>query len=61
VDILQIFTKEKADAIAEKIAQGLEERKITGTTNIISYAMRESWLAGFEEGRKYPFKSSESS
>jgi hypothetical protein len=61
VDILQIFTKEKADAIAEKIAQGLEEHKITGTTNIIAYALRESWLAGFEEGRKYPIKGSENS
>ena len=45
MDILQIFTKPKAEAIAKKIAQGLEEHKITGTTNIIAYALREScWL-----------------
>jgi hypothetical protein len=54
MDIEKLLTKEKADAICAKIANGLEENKIVGSANIIAYAMRESWLAGFEEGRKYP-------
>jgi len=29
-----------------------------GSANVIAYAMKESWFAGFEEGRKYPFKES---
>lgn len=49
----KILTKEKADALCENIAKGLENNKITGSTNIIGYAMREAWFAGFEEGRKY--------
>jgi hypothetical protein len=32
----------------------LEENKIVGSANVIAYAMKESWSAGFEEGRKYP-------
>jgi hypothetical protein len=53
-----LLTKEKADAICEKIARGLEENKIVGSANVIVYAMKESWFAGFEEGRKYPLKES---
>ena len=54
--IEKLLTKEKADAICEKIAKGLEENKIVGSANPIAYAIKESWFAGFEEGRKYPFK-----
>lgn len=50
----KLFTKEKADAVSAKIAKGLEENKIIGSANMIAYAIRESWLAGFEEGRMYP-------
>jgi len=48
------LTREKADAICEKIAKELEENKISGSANVIGYAMKVSWLAGFEEGRNYP-------
>jgi len=58
MDMEKLLTKEKADAICEKIAKGLEENKILGSANVIAYAMRESWFAGFEEGRKYPLKDS---
>lgn len=56
MDIEKLLTKEKLTAISEKITKGLEENKIVGSANIIAYAIRESWLAGFEEGRKYPLK-----
>ena len=58
MDIEKLLTKEKADSICAKIANGLEENKIVGSANVIAYAMKESWLAGFEEGRKYPLKGS---
>ena len=44
--------------ISERIAKGFEENKIVGSANIIAYAVKESWFAGFEEGRKYPLKES---
>jgi hypothetical protein len=53
MDMERLLKKEKADAICEKIARGLEENKIVGSANMLVYAIRESWLAGFEEGRKY--------
>jgi hypothetical protein len=52
MDMETILTKEKADAIWEKISKGLEDNKIVGSAQMIRYAMREAWLAGFEEGRK---------
>jgi hypothetical protein len=58
MDTETIFTKEKSDAVSEKIVRVWEENKIVGSANIITYAIRESWLAGFEEGRKYPLKES---
>ncbi len=58
MDMEKLLTKEKADAFCEKIAQGLEENKIVGSANIIAYAMKQSWFAGFEEGRKYPLTES---
>jgi hypothetical protein len=58
MDKEKLLTKEKADAICEKIAKGLDENKIVGSTNIIAYAMKQAWFAGFEEGRKYPLKDS---
>jgi len=51
VDWKALLTKEKADALAEKIAKGLEEEHIMGSNNIIAYAMKEAWIAGFEAGR----------
>jgi hypothetical protein len=56
MDMEKLLTKEKADAVSEKIAKGLEENKIVGSANMIAYAIRESWLAGFEEGRRHPLK-----
>jgi hypothetical protein len=59
MDMEELLTKEKADSIFAKIVKGLEEEKIVGSVNVITYAMKESWLAGFEEGRKYPVKELE--
>jgi hypothetical protein len=57
LDMESLPTKERADAICEKIAKGLEENKISGSANMILYAMKVSWLADdFEEGRKYALK-----
>jgi len=36
----------------------LEENKIVGSSNVIAYAMKQAWFAGFEEGRKYPLMGS---
>jgi hypothetical protein len=58
MDMEKLLTREKADAICEKIATGLEENKIVGSANVIAYAMKEWWFAGFEEGRKYPLQES---
>ena len=58
MDMEKLLTKEKLTVISEKIAKGLEENKIVGSANMIAHAIRESWLAGFEEGRKYPLKES---
>ncbi len=58
MDMEKLLTKEKADFIFAKIAKGLEENKIIGSANMIAYAMKQAWFAGFEEGRKYPLKGS---
>ena len=58
MEMEKLLTKEKLTVISEKIAKGFEENKIVGSANIIAYAIKESWLAGFEEGRKYPLKES---
>ncbi len=51
MDMKKLLTREKADAMCEKISKGLEENKIVGSANVIAYAMKEAWFAGFEEGR----------
>jgi hypothetical protein len=56
MDMEKLLTKEKADSIFAKIAKGLEENKVVGSANMIAYAMKQAWFAGFEEGRKYPVK-----
>ena len=56
MDMEKLLTKEKAESICAKIAKGLEENKIVGSGQMIRFAMEEAWLAGFEEGRKYPLK-----
>ena len=58
MDMEKLLTKEKADFICAKIAKGLEENKIVGSSNVIAYAMKQAWFAGFEEGRKYPLMGS---
>jgi hypothetical protein len=58
MDIEKLLTKKKLTVISEKIVRGFEENKIVGSANMIAYAIRKSWLAGFEEGRKYPLTKS---
>ena len=58
MDMEKLLTKEKADAVFAKIAKGLEDNKIVGSANMIAYAMKQAWLAGFEEGRKHPLGES---
>lgn len=50
------LTEDKADAICEKMSKGLEENKISGSAQMIVYAVKEAWIAGFEEGRRYPLE-----
>jgi hypothetical protein len=59
MDMDQLLTQEKAEFICARIAKGLKDNKIVGSSNVIAYAMKESWLAGFEEGRKYPLNGLE--
>jgi hypothetical protein len=59
MDMERLLTKEKVTAISEKIAKKMEENRIVGSANMIAYAIRESWFAGFEEGRKYPLEESQ--
>jgi hypothetical protein len=54
-----LLTKEKSDLMCAKIANGLEENTIVGSSNMIAYVMKQAWFAGFEEGRKYPLKELE--
>jgi hypothetical protein len=61
MDMEKLLTKEKAESICAKIMNGLEENKIVGSANVIAYAMKQAWSAGFEEGRKYPLKKLERS
>jgi hypothetical protein len=56
MDMERLLTKEKAGAICAKIAKGLEDNKIVGSANVIAYAMKQAWFAGFVEGRKHPVK-----
>jgi hypothetical protein len=58
MDMEKLLTREKADAICAKIAEGLEKNKIVGSANVIAYVMKQAWFAGFEEGRKYPLRGS---
>lgn len=58
MDMENLLTKEKADLIHAKIAKELDENKIAGSANMIAYALKHAWLAGFEEGRKYPLRGS---
>ncbi len=58
MDVEKLLTREKADLIYAKIAKELEENKIVGSANMIAYALKQAWFAGFEEGRKYPLRES---
>ena len=53
MDMEKLLTKEKADFICAQIAKGLEENKFVGSANVIAYAMKQAWFAGFEEGRSH--------
>ena len=59
MDMEKLLTKEKSDAVCTKIAKGLEANKIIGSADMISYAIKQAWFAGFEEGRRYPLKELE--
>ena len=54
MDTAKFLTKEKAKALCERVEKGLAENKILGSAQMIDYAVKEAWLAGFEEGLKYP-------
>jgi len=58
MDVEKLLTREKADLIYARIAKELEENKIVGSANMIAYALKQAWFAGFEEGRKYPLRES---
>ncbi len=58
MDVEKLLTREKTDLIYAKIAKELEENKIVGSANMIAYALKQAWFAGFEEGRKYPLRES---
>jgi hypothetical protein len=53
MDTGELLTKEKADALFQRIANGIEENKFSRSVDIIDYAMKEAWLAGFEDGQKH--------
>lgn len=41
-------------ALFQRIAKGIEaENKFSRSIDIIDFAMKEAWLAGFEDGRKH--------
>ena len=61
MDMETLLTKEKSDLMCAKIAKGLEENKIVGSSNMIVCAMKQAWLSGLEERRKYPLKELERS
>jgi hypothetical protein len=44
-----------------KNREGIGGNNIVGSLNMIVYAMKQAWFAGFEEGRKYPLKELERS
>jgi hypothetical protein len=54
MDTKTVLTKEKAEALVERIQKGLEENKISGSAQMIAYVVSEAWCAGFEEGRRHP-------
>lgn len=48
----ELLTNEKAEALFQRIAKGIEESKISRSSDVIVYAMKEAWMAGLEDGRK---------
>jgi hypothetical protein len=58
MDTEELLTKEKADALFQRIAKGIEENKFSRSVDIIDYAMKEAWLAapvsrsGFDGDRR---------
>ena len=52
-DVDSLLTKERADAICEAIADGLNKSNITGSANVIGYAIKIAWMDGFREGKKH--------
>jgi hypothetical protein len=53
INIDEVMTKEKMDALLDKIVLGLGRENIVGTVQVLGYAIGKAWVAGFEEGRKY--------
>jgi hypothetical protein len=56
MDTESLLTKEKANAICEKIAKGLEENKNLWKRKCDRLCDESILVAGFEEGRKYGLK-----
>jgi hypothetical protein len=48
-----ILTEEKANALFQRISKSIEENKVARSADIIIYAMKEAWIAGFDEGQTY--------
>ena len=42
MDLETLLTKEESDLMCAKIAQGLEENKIVGSSNMIVYVMKQA-------------------
>jgi hypothetical protein len=59
MDMEQLLKKEKTESICARIATGLKDNKIFGSSNVIANAMKKSWFIGFEEERKYSLKQFE--
>jgi hypothetical protein len=49
INIDEVMTKEKMDALLDKIVLGLGQENIVGTVQVLGYAIGKAWVAGFEE------------
>ena len=50
MDTETVLTKEKAEALYKRIEKGIQDKKISGSFQMIGFAIDEAWRAGFEEG-----------
>lgn len=52
MDITKIFTQERLKALLKETADHMELDKISGSNEILAYAMSEAVVAGFKEASK---------